>query len=168
MTSKHPSQFYTVEVGDSTFTILKRYQNLKPIGSGAQGFVWWVNSYLLWFRVLYMQLNMIPEVQLNLNPIFTGQGLLCVSGHYLTSISKRIYQSTWSVSFLWKLSFWPRHGTIWFCWKKKKKIPRVRVGVTVSVVQNLAQWSWWWDPFFSNSCNSLTVTDRHVVSCYYY
>ena len=40
MSSKHPSQFYTVEVGDSTFTILKRYQNLKPIGSGAQGIVW--------------------------------------------------------------------------------------------------------------------------------
>ncbi|XP_078658560.1 stress-activated protein kinase JNK-like isoform X2 [Branchiostoma floridae x Branchiostoma belcheri] len=33
------SQFYTVEVGDSTFTVLKRYQNLKPIGSGAQGIV---------------------------------------------------------------------------------------------------------------------------------
>ncbi|RZC36131.1 hypothetical protein BDFB_005642 [Asbolus verrucosus] len=34
------SQFYTVEVGDTKFTILKRYQNLKPIGSGAQGIVW--------------------------------------------------------------------------------------------------------------------------------
>lgn len=34
-------QFYTVEVGDSTFTILKRYQNIKPIGSGAQGIVWY-------------------------------------------------------------------------------------------------------------------------------
>ncbi|NP_001191547.1 c-Jun N-terminal kinase JNK [Aplysia californica] len=33
------SQFYTVEVGDSTFTILKRYQHLRPIGSGAQGIV---------------------------------------------------------------------------------------------------------------------------------
>ncbi len=32
--------FYTVEVGDTRFTILKRYQNLKPIGSGAQGIVW--------------------------------------------------------------------------------------------------------------------------------
>ena len=31
------SHFYTVEVGDTRFTILKRYQNLKPIGSGAQG-----------------------------------------------------------------------------------------------------------------------------------
>jgi c-Jun N-terminal kinase len=40
MSNKHPSQFYAVEVGDSTFTILKRYQNLKPIGSGAQGIVW--------------------------------------------------------------------------------------------------------------------------------
>jgi len=38
--SKHPSQYVTVEVGDSTFTILKRYQNLRPIGSGAQGIVW--------------------------------------------------------------------------------------------------------------------------------
>ncbi|CAD5122219.1 DgyrCDS10670 [Dimorphilus gyrociliatus] len=33
------SQFYTVQIGDSTFTILKRYQNLKTIGSGAQGIV---------------------------------------------------------------------------------------------------------------------------------
>ncbi|ESO85803.1 hypothetical protein LOTGIDRAFT_130390 [Lottia gigantea] len=37
--NKHPCQFYTVEVGDSTFTILKRYTNLRPIGSGAQGIV---------------------------------------------------------------------------------------------------------------------------------
>ncbi|CAF1382689.1 unnamed protein product, partial [Didymodactylos carnosus] len=36
---KTSSEFYTVEVGDTTFTILKRYQNLRPIGSGAQGFV---------------------------------------------------------------------------------------------------------------------------------
>ena len=41
MTSGHKqSHFYTVEVGDTRFTILKRYQNLKPIGSGAQGIVW--------------------------------------------------------------------------------------------------------------------------------
>ncbi|KAL7636068.1 UNVERIFIED_CONTAM: hypothetical protein RMT77_013887 [Armadillidium vulgare] len=33
------SQFYTVEVGDTRFTILRRYTNLKPIGSGAQGIV---------------------------------------------------------------------------------------------------------------------------------
>ncbi|KFM74620.1 hypothetical protein X975_16520, partial [Stegodyphus mimosarum] len=32
--SKLPALFYTVEVGDTKFTILKRYQNLKPIGSG--------------------------------------------------------------------------------------------------------------------------------------
>lgn len=42
--SKVDNQFYSVEVGDSTFTVLKRYQNLKPIGSGAQGIVWWVHS----------------------------------------------------------------------------------------------------------------------------
>uniref|UniRef100_A0A670ZT65 Stress-activated protein kinase JNK n=1 Tax=Pseudonaja textilis TaxID=8673 RepID=A0A670ZT65_PSETE len=37
--SKRESNFYSVEIGDSTFTVLKRYQNLKPIGSGAQGIV---------------------------------------------------------------------------------------------------------------------------------
>ena len=37
MTAKSSSHFYTIEVGDTRFTILKRYQNLKPIGSGAQG-----------------------------------------------------------------------------------------------------------------------------------
>jgi len=41
MTSRVSSSiFFTVEVGDTKFTILKRYQNLKPIGSGAQGIVW--------------------------------------------------------------------------------------------------------------------------------
>uniref|UniRef100_A0A8C9UY27 Protein kinase domain-containing protein n=1 Tax=Scleropages formosus TaxID=113540 RepID=A0A8C9UY27_SCLFO len=37
--SKEDNQFYSVEVGDSTFTVLRRYQNLKPVGSGAQGIV---------------------------------------------------------------------------------------------------------------------------------
>lgn len=37
---KSLSMFYTVEVGDTRFTILRRYQNLKAIGSGAQGIVW--------------------------------------------------------------------------------------------------------------------------------
>ena len=43
MSSSSSNQFYTVEVGDSTFTIIKRYSNIKPIGSGAQGIVWWVH-----------------------------------------------------------------------------------------------------------------------------
>ena len=42
MASRSSNQFYTVEVGDTKFTILRRYQNLKPIGSGAQGIVWYV------------------------------------------------------------------------------------------------------------------------------
>uniref|UniRef100_A0A2K6EJK8 Stress-activated protein kinase JNK n=1 Tax=Propithecus coquereli TaxID=379532 RepID=A0A2K6EJK8_PROCO len=37
--SECDSQFYSVQVADSTFTVLKRYQQLKPIGSGAQGIV---------------------------------------------------------------------------------------------------------------------------------
>ena len=40
MASRLSNQFYTVEVGDTKFTILRRYQSLKPIGSGAQGIVW--------------------------------------------------------------------------------------------------------------------------------
>ena len=37
--TKSDLEFYTVEVGDTTFRILRRYVNLRPIGSGAQGFV---------------------------------------------------------------------------------------------------------------------------------
>lgn len=32
--------FYSVQIGDTIFTVLNRYQNLHPIGSGAQGMVW--------------------------------------------------------------------------------------------------------------------------------
>lgn len=32
--------FYSIQVGDSTFTVLRRYQQLRAIGSGAQGIVW--------------------------------------------------------------------------------------------------------------------------------
>ncbi len=39
--SEAEGQFYSVQVGDSTFTVLKRYQQLRAIGSGAQGIVWW-------------------------------------------------------------------------------------------------------------------------------
>ncbi|KAA0718062.1 Mitogen-activated protein kinase 8B [Triplophysa tibetana] len=37
--NKREKEFYSVDVGDSTFTVLKRYQNLRPVGSGAQGIV---------------------------------------------------------------------------------------------------------------------------------
>ncbi|XP_067374575.1 mitogen-activated protein kinase 9 isoform X7 [Channa argus] len=37
--SEAEGQFYSVQVGDSTFTVLKRYQQLRAIGSGAQGIV---------------------------------------------------------------------------------------------------------------------------------
>uniref|UniRef100_A0A3Q3BDI4 Stress-activated protein kinase JNK n=1 Tax=Kryptolebias marmoratus TaxID=37003 RepID=A0A3Q3BDI4_KRYMA len=37
--NKRDKDFYSLDVGDSTFTVLKRYQNLRPIGSGAQGIV---------------------------------------------------------------------------------------------------------------------------------
>ncbi|XP_067103861.1 mitogen-activated protein kinase 9 isoform X2 [Osmerus mordax] len=37
--SEGEGQFYSVQVGDSTFTVLQRYQQLRAIGSGAQGIV---------------------------------------------------------------------------------------------------------------------------------
>lgn len=45
--SEEEGQFYSVQVGDSTFTVLKRYQQLRAIGSGAQGIVWWESALLL-------------------------------------------------------------------------------------------------------------------------
>ncbi|XP_022643864.1 stress-activated protein kinase JNK-like isoform X2 [Varroa destructor] len=33
------ARFYQTEVGNTSFTVLKRYQNLQPIGAGAQGIV---------------------------------------------------------------------------------------------------------------------------------
>ncbi|XP_061175074.1 stress-activated protein kinase JNK-like isoform X1 [Saccostrea echinata] len=39
MSETASNTYHTVEVGDSTFDILERYSNLKPIGSGAQGIV---------------------------------------------------------------------------------------------------------------------------------
>lgn len=63
MSSRHA--LYTVEVGDTKFTILKRYQNLKPIGSGAQGIVWWVhhkypqNKFFFFINFIYFAIYML-------------------------------------------------------------------------------------------------------------
>uniref|UniRef100_A0A914VZZ5 Uncharacterized protein n=1 Tax=Plectus sambesii TaxID=2011161 RepID=A0A914VZZ5_9BILA len=37
-----PDGYHIVDIGDTRLCVLKRYQNLKPIGSGAQGVVWCV------------------------------------------------------------------------------------------------------------------------------
>lgn len=42
--NKREKEYYSIDVGDSTFMVLKRYQNLRSIGSGAQGIVWWVQE----------------------------------------------------------------------------------------------------------------------------
>ncbi len=54
MASRLANQFYTVEVGDTKFTILRRYTSLKPIGSGAQGIVWYYSSF---FKIEFYHLN---------------------------------------------------------------------------------------------------------------
>ena len=33
------AEFYSVDVGDCTFTVLTRYKNLRQVGTGAQGVV---------------------------------------------------------------------------------------------------------------------------------
>ncbi|ELK16394.1 Mitogen-activated protein kinase 10 [Pteropus alecto] len=68
--SKVDNQFYSVEVGDSTFTVLKRYQNLKPIGSGAQGIVCLIGSLFCFLQLLqgYGHLFLSP-VQLPLREL---------------------------------------------------------------------------------------------------
>lgn len=50
--NKREKEYYSIDVGDSTFMVLKRYQNLRPIGSGAQGIVWWVSW---WWKVTLTQ-----------------------------------------------------------------------------------------------------------------
>uniref|UniRef100_A0A8C5LC17 Stress-activated protein kinase JNK n=1 Tax=Jaculus jaculus TaxID=51337 RepID=A0A8C5LC17_JACJA len=57
MKSKLDNNFYSVEIGDSTFTVLKRYQNLKPIGSGAQGIVCAAYDAILERNVAIKKLN---------------------------------------------------------------------------------------------------------------
>lgn len=61
--NKREREFYSLDVGDSTFTVLKRYQNLRPIGSGAQGIVWWVfilihiHSTATWWNMGYHNIH---------------------------------------------------------------------------------------------------------------
>lgn len=70
-TSKHPSHFTTVEVGDSTFTILRRYCNLRPIGSGAQGIVWYVSGYHFSWQEAYCFVYLIlSDMLINIFKIF--------------------------------------------------------------------------------------------------
>ena len=39
------TQYYSSRVGDTVFTLQKRYQDLTSVGSGAQGVVWQVVHY---------------------------------------------------------------------------------------------------------------------------
>uniref|UniRef100_A0A2K5XWA0 Mitogen-activated protein kinase 9 n=1 Tax=Mandrillus leucophaeus TaxID=9568 RepID=A0A2K5XWA0_MANLE len=69
--SKCDSQFYSVQVADSTFTVLKRYQQLKPIGSGAQGIVWRHHCSALPFT------GRMRPVSVIVTPWINQEGMLC-------------------------------------------------------------------------------------------
>uniref|UniRef100_A0A2K6P1F6 Mitogen-activated protein kinase 9 n=1 Tax=Rhinopithecus roxellana TaxID=61622 RepID=A0A2K6P1F6_RHIRO len=69
--SKCDSQFYSVQVADSTFTVLKRYQQLKPIGSGAQGIVWRHYCSALPF------IGRMRPVSVIVTPWINQEGMLC-------------------------------------------------------------------------------------------
>uniref|UniRef100_A0A2K6KG59 Mitogen-activated protein kinase 9 n=1 Tax=Rhinopithecus bieti TaxID=61621 RepID=A0A2K6KG59_RHIBE len=69
--SKCDSQFYSVQVADSTFTVLKHYQQLKPIGSGAQGIVWRHHCSALPF------IGRMRPVSVIVTPWINQEGMLC-------------------------------------------------------------------------------------------
>ncbi|XP_051533223.1 mitogen-activated protein kinase 9 isoform X4 [Myxocyprinus asiaticus] len=55
--TEEEGQFYSVQVGDSTFTVLQRYQQLRAIGSGAQGIVCSALDTVLGFPVAVKKLS---------------------------------------------------------------------------------------------------------------
>ena len=61
--NKREKEYYSIDVGDSTFMVLKRYQNLRPIGSGAQGIVWWVERQNNILTILE-HLSTVPQMAL--------------------------------------------------------------------------------------------------------
>lgn len=61
--SEEEGQFYSVQVGDSTFTVLRRYQQLRAIGSGAQGIVWWESALSLAKWGLWEQVKIWMKVE---------------------------------------------------------------------------------------------------------
>ncbi|KYN35888.1 Stress-activated protein kinase JNK [Trachymyrmex septentrionalis] len=83
MTTRLSAMFYTVEVGDTKFTILKRYQNLKPIGSGAQGIVCGYRRHIFGDTELC-----IPERYVDVVPRGVGaQGIVCVFDRTILNVS---------------------------------------------------------------------------------
>lgn len=75
--SEAEGQFYSVQVGDSTFTVLKRYQQLRAIGSGAQGIVWW--EALLFMFLCYVNFDRnIYSIFFN-NSTYTGQNIYWIN-----------------------------------------------------------------------------------------
>lgn len=65
--SEAEGQFYSVQVGDSTFTVLKRYQQLRAIGSGAQGIVWWVGVVFISMLGIVLLISCMIKVNFCLN-----------------------------------------------------------------------------------------------------
>lgn len=69
--------FYSIQIGDTVFTVLKRYRNLQLIGSGAQGMVWWGNDSLQ--KTLYYCLFFISFSKTYLGPKYVVSTLKWIS-----------------------------------------------------------------------------------------
>ena len=74
--NKREKEFYSIDVGDSTFTVLRRYQNLRPIGSGAQGIVWYVFHLLL---LLYVSWRLCTVWEWSDINILATRSIVCLS-----------------------------------------------------------------------------------------
>lgn len=114
--NKREKEYYSIDVGDSTFMVLKRYQNLRPIGSGAQGIVWWVrdtqnktkHSVVKYF---FVKIQAWPWKSQQSTLIFIWLSLhlsfCCLLLHFLVFISK-------AVTVLWTNIF-PPPDVLLFC-----------------------------------------------------
>lgn len=64
--------FYTVEFGDTKFSVPSRYLDLAPKGVGAQGMVWWVkkedfSTKTAWTEIETKLLSILSGIVISLN-----------------------------------------------------------------------------------------------------
>lgn len=103
--NRRDREFYSVDVGDSTFTVLKRYQNLRPIGSGAQGIVWWVVQHPPYSTYT----NAVKKIDHSFQHVFLIK-LFGINKHLMPVFKKYklniCYSLLWEM--YWKFNSWPK------------------------------------------------------------
>lgn len=105
--NKREKEYYSIDVGDSTFMVLKRYQNLRPIGSGAQGIVWWVYKK----DIFLSPVNLIDQQM--------TQVVFCspTEGPFLKPYKKRLENESCQTFYFtaWNLHFYQKVSDTHYC-----------------------------------------------------